>query len=68
MQQNTNQTCMIKFLAVFCMDKWLPLKQDVLNPGLPKILRENADVVFLMKAQVTRKRVILHKLFFMNNA
>ena len=25
---------------------------------------ENADFVFLMKAQVTRKRVILHKSFY----
>ena len=25
---------------------------------------ENADFVFLMKAQVTRKRIILHKSFF----
>ena len=31
-----------------------------------RILCENADFVFSMKAQVTGKRVILHKIFFMN--
>ena len=44
------------------------IKQDVLIPDLSKIVLENADFVFLMKAQVTRKRVILHKSFFMNYA
>ena len=34
--------------------------------GLPKILRENGDFVFVMKAKVTQKRVNLHKSFFMN--
>ena len=37
-------------------------------PGLPKILWQNADFLFLMKVQVTRKRVYLHKSFFMNYA
>ena len=46
----------------------MTFKTGCLNSCSTKMMLENADVVFLMKAQVTRKRVILHKSFFMNYA
>ena len=33
------------------------------NSGLPRILLGNADFVFLMKAQITQKKIIFPKLF-----
>ena len=58
----TNQTSMTKCLAEFL---WT-FKIACSNFGLPKILWENADFGFLMKAQVVRNRVNLHKSFCMN--
>ena len=42
------------------------LKLMCSNHRFPKISCKNADFVFLMKAQVTRKTVNLRKSFFMN--
>ena len=46
-------------------DRW-PLKKRVKILGLPWILLGNADFVILMKAQITRKKINLPKLFFVN--
>ena len=61
-----NYTSETKCLAVFLMgDRW-PLKQRVQILGLLLILLGNADFVLLMKAQITRKKINLPKLFFVN--
>ena len=61
-----NYTSETKCLAVFLMgDRW-PLKQRVQILGLLLILLGNADFVLLMKAQITRKKINLLKLFFVN--
>ena len=61
-----NYTSETKCLAVFLMgDQW-PLKQRVQILGLLLILLGNADFVLLMKAQITRKKINLPKLFFVN--
>ena len=55
-----------KCLAVFLMgNRWL-LKERVQFLGLLWILLGDADCVFLMKAQITRKKINLPKLFFVN--
>ena len=55
-----------KCLAVFLMgDRW-PLKKRVKILGLLWILLGNADFMILMKAQITRKKINLPKLFFVN--
>ena len=41
------------------------LKIACSDPRLPKILSENADFILLIKAQIIRKRINLHKSFFM---
>ena len=46
-------------------DRW-PLKKRVKILGLLWILLGNADFVILMKAQITRKKINLPKLFFVN--
>ena len=46
-------------------DRW-PLKKRVQILGLLGILLRNADFVILMKAQITRKKINLPKLFFVN--
>ena len=46
-------------------DRWL-LKMRVKILGLLLILLGNADFVILMKAQITRKKINLPKLFFVN--
>ena len=61
-----NYTPETKCLAVFLMgDRW-PLKQRVQILGLLLILLGNADFVLLMKAQITRTKINLPKLFFVN--
>ena len=66
MLPKTNYTSEIKCLAVFLMgDRW-PLKKRVQILGLLWILLGNADFVILMKAQITRKKINLPKLFFVN--
>ena len=42
----------------------MTLKQCVRFQGLPKILLGRADLMLLMKAQITRKKINLPKLFF----
>ena len=44
----------------------MAFKKRVKNPGLLLILLGNADFVILMKAQITRKKINLPKLFFVN--
>ena len=44
----------------------MTLKKRVQILGLLWILLGNADFVFLMKAQITRKKINLPKLFFVN--
>ena len=61
-----NYTSETKCLAVFLMGNQCPLKQRVLILGLLWILLGNADFVLLMKAQITRKKINLPKLFFVN--
>ena len=46
-------------------NRW-PLKKFVQILGLLWILLGNAVFVFLMKAQITRKKINLTKLFFVN--
>ena len=66
MLPKTNYTSETKCLAVFLMgDRW-PLKKRVKFLGLLWILLGNADFVLLMKAQITRKKINLPKLFFVN--
>ena len=48
------------------MGNWWPLKKCVRILRLPRILLGKADFVFLMKAQITRKKINLPKLFFVN--
>ena len=61
-----NHTSMTKFLAAFLWTGDDLFKQHVLILGLPKILWENADFVFLIKSRVTRKSylasVVFHEL------
>ena len=61
-----NYTSETKCLAVFLMGNRCPLKQRVQILGLLWILLGNADFVLLMKAQITRKKINLPKLFFVN--
>ena len=66
MLPKTNYTSETKCLAVFLMgDRW-PLQKRVQIPGLLWILLGNADFVLLMKAQITRKKLNLPQLFFVN--
>ena len=66
MLPKTNFTSETKCLAVFLMgDQW-PLKKRVKILGLLWILLGNADFVILMKAQITRKKINLPMLFFVN--
>ena len=61
-----NYTSETKCLAVFLMgDRW-PLKQRVQILGLLLILLGNDDFVLLKKAQITRKKINITKLFFVN--
>ena len=46
-------------------DRW-PLKKRVQILGLLWILLGNADFVILMKAQITRKKINLPELLFVN--
>ena len=61
-----NYTSETKCLAVFLMGNQCPLKWRVQIPGLLWILLENADFVVSIKAQITRKKINLPKLFFVN--
>ena len=66
MLPKTNYTSETKCLAVFLIgDRW-PLKKRVQILDLLWILLGNVDFVLLMKAQITRKKVNLPKLFFVN--
>ena len=66
MLPKTNYTSETKCLAVFLMgDRW-PLKKRNQILGILMILLGNADFVLLMKAQITRKKINLPKLFFVN--
>ena len=66
MLPKANFTSKTKCLAVFLMGNQWPLKQRVQILGLLWILLGNADCVFLMKAQITRKKINLPELFFVN--
>ena len=66
MLPKTNYTSEKKCLAVFLMDNRWPLKKRVQILGLLWILLGNADFVLLTKAQITRKKINLPKLFFVN--
>ena len=66
MLPKTNYTSETKCLAVFLMGNRYPLKLCVQILGLLRILLGNADFVLLMKAQITRKKINLPKLFFVN--
>ena len=48
------------------MDTQWPLKYCVRILGLPRNLLGKADYLFLMKAQITQKKIIFPKLFFVN--
>ena len=64
MLPKTNYTSETKCLAVFLMgNRWL-LKKRAQILCLFWILFGNADFVLLMKAQITRKKINLPKLFF----
>ena len=66
MLPKTIYTSETKCLAVFLMgDRW-PFKKRVQILGLLWILLGNADFEFLMKAQITRKKINLPKLYFVN--
>ena len=66
MLPKTNYTSETKCPALFLMgDRW-PLKKRVQILGLLWILLGNANFVLLMKAQITRKKINLSKLFFVN--
>ena len=66
MLPKTNYTSETKCLAVFLIgDRW-PLKKHVQILGLLWILLGNNDFVLLVKAQITRKKINLPKLFFVN--
>ena len=66
MLPKTNYTSETKCLAVFLMGNRCPLNSRVQILGLLWILLGNADFVVLIKAQVTRKKINLPKLFFVN--
>ena len=53
------------FGSILMSNPW-PLKKRVQILGLPRILFEKADVVLLMKSQITRTKINLPKLFFVN--
>ena len=53
-----------KCLAVFLMGNQWPFKWRVEILGLLWLLLGNADFVLLVKAQITRKKINLPKLFF----
>ena len=55
-----------KCLAVFLMGNRWPFKWRVEILGLLWLLLGNADFVFLVKTQITRKKINLPKLFFVN--
>ena len=61
-----NYTSETKCLAVILMGNRCPLKQRAQILGLLWFLLGNADFVLLMKAQITRKKINLPKLFFVN--
>ena len=64
MLPKTNYTSETKCLAVFLMGNQRPFKWRVEILGLLWLLLGNADFVLLMKAQITRKKTNLPKLFF----
>ena len=66
MLPKTNYTSETKCLAVFLMGNRCPLKWRVQIQGLLWILLGNADFVFSIKAQITRKKINLPKFFFLN--
>ena len=66
MLPKTNYASETKCLAVFLMSDRRPLKKRVQILGSLWILLGKADFVLLMKAQITRKKINLPKLFFMN--
>ena len=66
MLTKTNYTSETQFLAVFLMGNRWPLKQRVQVLGLLWILLGSADFVLLMKAQITRNKINLPKLFLVN--
>ena len=57
MLPKTNNTSETKCLAVFLMGNRCPLKRRVQILGLFWILLVNADFVFSIKAQITRKKI-----------
>ena len=66
MLPTTNYTSETKCLAVFFMGNRWPFKWRVEILVKLWFLLENADFVLLMKAQITRKKINLPKLFFVN--
>ena len=66
MLPKTNYTSETKSLAVFLMGNRCPLKWHVQILGLLWILLGNADFVLSIRAQITRKKINLPKLFFVN--
>ena len=66
MLPKTNYTPETKCLAVFLMGNRWPFKWRVEILCLLWLLLGNADLVLLMKAQITRKKIELPKLFFVN--
>ena len=63
MLTKSNHTSETQFIAVFLKGKQWPLELRVQILGLLWILSGNADFVLLMKAQITRKKINLHKFF-----
>ena len=66
MLQKTNYTSETKCLAVFLIGNRCPLKWRVQILGLLWILLGNANFVLSIKAQITRTKIDLPKLFFVN--
>ena len=66
MLTKTNYTSETKCLAVCFNVQSMALKIACSNLGLLWILLGNADFVLLMKAQITRTKINLPKLFFVN--
>ena len=66
MLPKTNYTSVTKCPAVFLVGNRCPLKWRVQILGLLWILLGNADFVLLIKAQITRKKINLPKLFFVS--
>ena len=66
MLPKTNYTPETKCLAVFFYVQSMALKIACSNRSLLWILLGIADFVILLKAQITRKKINLPKLFFVN--